>query len=249
VSILRRLLPHLLLALAAGGQVILYRAGHQTDEQLLERLENGDPRERVGALHILTNRGPAPQRARKWDRESVVALMNDRDPLMVDFSYTVDVCRMVQPVWQERRVTARLERNETKTSAKGETFEQWLRHFLLFRRKVAGRHMGAMLRLKNDELRWLLDGIAERPVEGGPILAAIHQRQTGANLSRTKRMAAPDRDRKKQNFEDRKGAGGGAQESPNGKAGVRSGGRAGGRADGARRGGGRSPSAGPPKDS
>ena len=105
---------------------------------------------------------------------------------------------MVRPVWQDKKVSARLKKNELG-DLRGESFNQWIRHFLLFRRKVAGRHMGAMLRLKNDELRWLIASIVgdEEPLDEDQregILANIHQRQTQANLSRTHRMSLPNPD-------------------------------------------------------
>ena len=131
----------------------------------------------------------------------MIGSSEESDPLLADFAYTVDICRMVRPVWQDKKISSRLKRNEAG-EIRGETFTEWLRHFLLFRRKVAGRHMGAMLRLKNDELRWLLESIAndEQAFDQQrreDVLENIHQRQTQANMSRTHRMALPDREAKR----------------------------------------------------
>jgi len=207
----RGLLPHLVVLLLGGLQVGLYAALHADIPTLERQLAEGTPREKVRALHILTNRGPTPHTDRTWDRTTVRALIaadQGQDRLLTDFAYTVDVCRMVKPVWQDAKVAGRLKRNETGV-LREESFTDWLRHFLLFRRKVAGRHMGAMLRLKNDEVRWLLTSIGGDPEaftleEREAILADIHQRQTTSNLSRMNRMAPPDPEAKRDRGEMRR---------------------------------------------
>ena len=190
---MKKLLPLLIVALVGLAQLAVSKAWHRDDVALEALLEDGTPEERVYALHVLTNRGSTPHTNRQWNRAYITELMNDPEPLVADFAFTVDICRMVKPVWQEARLSTRLKNNFAGTNPKGETFTGWLRRFLLFRRKVAGRNMGAMLRLKNDEVRWLLTAIDgdEEDLDIEAIFADIHQRQTRANLSRTKRMAAP----------------------------------------------------------
>jgi len=194
---IRGWLPHAAVAAAAAVQLALAAAWHHDDEELAARIENGPPRQIVHALHVLTNRGPSPDTNLPWSRAYVTGLMNHPEPLVADFAYTVDVCRMKRPVWQENRLSQRVNAADVGEGPRGETFEEWLRHFLLYRRKVAGRHMGAMLRLKNDELRWLLDAIAGRRVDAPTVLAAILQRQTEANQHRTTRMAPPNPGRRR----------------------------------------------------
>jgi len=189
----RKLLPLLLVALIGAAQVGLYQARHRDEAALEALLEDGTAEERVYALHVLTNRGSTPHTQRQWNRAYVIELMNDPEPLVADFAFTVDVCRMAKPVWQEARLSTRLKNNFAGTNPKGETFTGWLRRFLLFRRKVAGRHMGTGMRLKNDEVRWLLSAIEgdTEALDPEVIFADIHQRQTRVNLARTKRMAPP----------------------------------------------------------
>lgn len=201
-----RWIPHLVVALVAAGQFALARAWHQTEEELNaivdEQTEEGDGAQVVHALHILTNRGSSPHTVRTWDKAAVSTLLNHADPLVQDFAYTVDICRMVQPVWQEKRISTRLQNQSTELAISGEDFGEWLRHYLLYRRKVAGRHMGAMMRLKveptNDEVAWILASISGAELDKEHVLASIYQRQTGANMARTKRMAAPDPEGKKE---------------------------------------------------
>ncbi len=199
---MKRLIPHLVVILTAALQFSLYRAWHSDEAELQSRLEDGSPAEKVYALHVLTNRGSSPHTARSWDRHAIGGLMTHPDPLVADFAYTVDVCRMSKPRRQNNDVLKRLDDNFAGTTVDGEAFSTWLRHFLFFRRKVAGRHMGAMLRLKNDELRWLIAAIAEEELDGESILESIHQRQTGANLARTRRMVPADSDTRQQNVDD-----------------------------------------------
>ncbi len=210
---MKRWVPHLVLIGLALLQVALYHSRHRDIEALREAAAQGSPRERVAALHILTNRGPTPHLERKWDRAAITPMIGSgtdslEDSLLADFAYTVDICRMAKPIWQDAKISARLKGN-TLGEIKGESFIEWLRHFLLFRRKVAGRHMGAMLRLKNDEVRWLITAIAGDESAFDPqtqerILADIQQRQTQANMSRTKRMAPPDPEGKRARGEQRR---------------------------------------------
>jgi len=207
----RKLLPHFIVLLVGGLQVALYSAWHADIPSLERQLAEGTPQEQIHALHVLTNRGSTPHTDRIWDRTVIRELLaadQGQDPLLTDFAYTVDVCRMVKPVWQDAKISARLKRNETGI-LREESFNDWLRHFLLFRRKVAGRHMGAMLRLKNDEVRWLLASIGGDAdtfslEEREAILSNIHQRQTTSNLSRTKRMAPPDPEAKRERGDNRR---------------------------------------------
>lgn len=188
---MRKLLPHVLLAVIAAAIVGVQVATHHDRQDLEQLLAEGTPREKVYALHVLANRGSTPHTDRTWDRTFVQELMNHPDDLVADFAYTVDVSRMARPVWQQARVASRIDRGLATPERKGETFEDWLRHYLLFRRKVAGRHMGAMLRLKNDEVRWLIDAIEGREVDRPHVLTALLQRRTTTNLSRLRRMSLP----------------------------------------------------------
>lgn len=201
---MKRLLPHLLVLLLGALQIGIYQARHLDSEDLARLADSGTPHEKVKALHILTNRGSTPHTNRVWNRETIQGMISAEEvgeALLADFAYTVDICRMVRPVWQDKKISSRLKRNDAG-DLRGETFTEWLRHFLLYRRKVAGRHMGAMLRLKNDELRWLLHAIGNDEEAFDQqlredVLENIFLRQTQANMSRTNRMALPDKEGKR----------------------------------------------------
>lgn len=191
---------HVALLLVGLGTWNGYRSASQTDQELHVQLDTGTSREKVYAMHVLTNRGSSPHVNRAWDRKAITELMNHDDPLLVDFAYTIDVCRMVQPVWQEGRIGARLQNMKTG-EIRGETFPEWVRHFLLYRRKVAGRHLGGMLRLQRQEVEWLIASIRGEELDHEAVLFLLAQRQTTANVARAKRMAAPDKEGHKERMQ------------------------------------------------
>lgn len=184
-----RFLPHLLLLGLAGTEIGVWSAHHRTEEQLHQLSKQGSSQERLWALHVLTNRAGLANT--RFDRAYIQALLNDPDPLVADFPYTVDVCRLQSPTWQERRLSARLKPEETPPYRDG--LEDWLRRYLFYRRKVGGAPYGAALRLKVQELEWLLAVMDGEQLAEDEVLAYLLERKQETAAARLYRLAPSKR--------------------------------------------------------
>lgn len=184
-GVLLRLLPLAACAVLAALELWWARRAHRTTEELHVMAFEGSPRERVWALHVLANRGDAPQR--ELPEAYVRALIRDPDPLVADLAYTVDVCRLCKPVWQERRLKARLEEPEEAR----DDLEDWWRRYALYRRKVGGKPLGAALRLKNEEARWLLHVLAGGSLDEEALVPYVEDRLGESNQARIHRLSPP----------------------------------------------------------
>jgi hypothetical protein len=153
---------HLGLLALMGAQCLVAVAVHQDAEELARAAAEGTGRERVAAMHVLANRGE-PDPALYTDQR-VKELMGDPDPLVVDFLYTVDICRFSRPrtapVWQNRIVN----KMERMPRDPGELADLW-RRFVIYRRKVGDIRLGSLRRLEQQELEWFCDARAGRPLD------------------------------------------------------------------------------------
>lgn len=185
-----RLAPLLACGLLLGAELVVAARSHRSTEELLRQAAAGEGRERVLALHVLCNRGskPTPQ----LDAAYMRGLMRDEDPLVVDFTFTVDMCRVIRPVWQEKRLGTWL---SDPTADYPWTFAESWRRWILYRRKVGGAPLGAALRLKNQEVRWLLDSIAGRPLDEAAMHEHVQRREAESSAQRLHRLA-PNRRRR-----------------------------------------------------
>lgn len=179
-----RFLPHLLLLGLLGIEMRVWSAHHRTEEELVQLSQQGSSQERLWALHVLTNRAGLANT--KFDRAYILGLLNDPDPLVADFPYTVDVCRLQPPTWQERRMSARLKPDETPPYRDG--LLDWLRRYLFYRRKVGGAPYGAALRLKMPELEWLLAVMDGESLDEAEVVAYLLERKQDAASARGSRL-------------------------------------------------------------
>ena len=76
---------------------------HRTDDELHRTLQHGTPREKVGALYVLTNRD-VPQR---FDEVSVWHLLSSDDVLVREWTMTANFARLTPPRTQRDYVEAR----------------------------------------------------------------------------------------------------------------------------------------------
>lgn len=186
---LLRFLPHVLLLGLLGVEVSIWASHHKTEEELIRVSHQGSSRERLWALHVLTNRAGLANT--KFDEKFIQDLLKDPDPLVADFPYTVDVCRLLRPAWQEKRMSARL-----KVDAKPpyrDDLENWLRRYLFYRRKVGGATYGAALRLKMQELEWLLAVMDGEKIAEAEVLAYLMERKQESASARGSRLAPSKR--------------------------------------------------------
>ncbi len=163
---LRRLLPHLVLSALLVLELLLAFSQRRSAEELWREAEEGTPRERVAALHVLANRGSDPA-AGGVDAELARALLDGEEPLLADFAFTTDICRLIglEP----------LEEHLAQRKRGGLPFEAWLRRFLLHRRKVGGPALGAVGRLKHHEVRWFLDALGGRALDERAVLERMER--------------------------------------------------------------------------
>jgi hypothetical protein len=143
--------PHLALLALLAAEYDLARAAEFTQEELTVLLDEGTGRQKAWAMHVLANRddpsgGPLT-------RVQIQNTIVDPDPLVADMTYMVDLCRLLQPSRQEKRLSVRFENPERAQDG----LEDWFRRFAFYRRKVGGRPLGGSLRLKQQEVQWLLD--------------------------------------------------------------------------------------------
>ena len=139
-------------------------------------------------MHVLANRdvpsgGPLT-------RVQIQNTIVDPDPLVADMTYMVDLCRLLQPSRQEKRLSVRFENPERAQDG----LEDWFRRFAFYRRKVGGRPLGGSLRLKQQEVQWLLHVLAGGQLDEEEVISYLERRQEGTNSARMHRLA-PNRKR------------------------------------------------------
>lgn len=158
----RRWLPHLVCLALVLAECGAWAVLHRSDAELESVAAEGDPRARVAALHILTNRGePAPER---FNEAFVVTLLEDESELLRDYAFTTDVAKHAGP-WAQYRELKRLSESPADSA--------FWRGFILHRRKIGVVTGGSSARLKLQELKWYLDARAGRTLPGDEVLSYI----------------------------------------------------------------------------
>jgi hypothetical protein len=180
--------PHLALLALLAAEYDLARAAEFTQEELTVLLDEGTGRQKAWAMHVLANRddpsgGPLT-------RVQIQNTIVDPDPLVADMTYMVDLCRLLQPSRQEKRLSVRFENPERAQDG----LEDWFRRFAFYRRKVGGRPLGGSLRLKQQEVQWLLHVLAGGQLDEEEVISYLERRQEGTNSARMHRLA-PNRKR------------------------------------------------------
>ncbi|MDP6740971.1 MAG: hypothetical protein QF404_13260, partial [Planctomycetota bacterium] len=142
ISLILRWTPHLALLLLLATEYHLARSAQLTQEELEVLLDEGSSKQKAWAIHVLANRGDPTggPLTRTFIQNAIV----DPDPLVGDMTYTVDLCRLLQPSRQEKRLSVRFDEPERAQ----DNLEDWFRRFEFYRRKVGGRPLGGSLRLK-----------------------------------------------------------------------------------------------------
>lgn len=182
--------PHLALLLLLATEYQLGRSAAQTQEELEVMLDEGTPHQKAWAMHVLANRGdPA---GGPLNRTYIQNAILDSDPLVADMTYMVDLCRLLQPSRQEKRLSVRFD-DPDKAQDK---LEDWFRRFEFYRRKVGGRPLGGSLRLKQQEVQWLLHVLDGGELDEEEVISYLERRQAGTNSARMHRLA-PNRKRDK----------------------------------------------------
>ena len=179
---MKRLRLHLLCLLSMAMTVGLHALGHTDEQQLWKRVASGTPRERVAALHALSQRSDADTAVLKPLGKQ---LLSDPEPLLREYAGTVDLTRFGAA---SRPVGARgpqpqehyLQRHLATAMASGELdVHTWL-YFVFYRRKVGGIQLGSRRRLDQQELTWTLGALAGEAPPSRAALEHLSQRLQGA---------------------------------------------------------------------
>ncbi len=133
-------------------QLVGWAASHQDEEARREAYATGDTQERVWALHVLANRGEIDSEdfSVQWMRE----LLKEEDLLVREMAFTYDLARIRPPGVQQAYFG----------DHQGLDRSHFVRSYLIQQRKVGGQRVGAGLKLKRQELEWLLESMAGREV-------------------------------------------------------------------------------------
>ncbi|GEM_PF-2390892 len=194
---IRSWIPHLALLTLVLVEYQRARASHLTREELTLMLSESTGREKAWAMHVLANRddpsdGPLT-------RSVIQDAILDPDPWVADMVYTADLCRLLKPSRQEKRLSVRFDDPEKSQ----DKLEDWFRRFAFYRRKVGGRPLGGSLRLKQQEVQWLLQVLRGDLLDEGEVIAYLERRQAGTNSARMQNL----KPNKKRDREDRSSAG------------------------------------------
>ena len=140
------------LLVVLGVEVAAWGVLHRSPSELDEAWRSADPLERIGALHVLTNRdGCNPER---FGREFVRQVFDEaEDARLREFMMTIDLCKFEPPGVQLFRVELRMPRPPTP---------EWWRSFIFLKHKVGGGRVGANTRLELRDLEWTLQSLEGR---------------------------------------------------------------------------------------
>lgn len=105
---LKRLLPHAVLLLVIVAQIVLAVVWHQPREELLEISKNGTPREKVRAIHVLTNRNVPQILTKRYTRR----LLRSPDVLVRELTMTTNFSRLRPEDEQRKHITAAADAHE-----------------------------------------------------------------------------------------------------------------------------------------
>jgi len=180
-----RWLPHMLIAALITVELLVASGLHQGTDELRAQAEHGDTHERIWALHVLANRDPEQSGI---DGKAIGELLADEDPLVVDFAFTIDICRLAGALERNGRPPFRQEgRIRAKIKGQGELYDSqetadWWRRFVIYARKVGGRSVGGTLRLQRREVGWYFDALAGRPLDEAALLESTNDRKNQSYL-------------------------------------------------------------------
>jgi hypothetical protein len=191
LSLILRWTPHLALLLLLATEYQLARSAELTQDELEVLLDEGSSQQKAWAIHVLANRGDPT--GGPLTRTRIQNAIVDSDPLVADMTYTVDLCRLLQPSRQEKRLSVRFDKPERAQ----DNLEDWFRRFEFYRRKVGGRPLGGSLRLKQQEVQWLLHVLDGGNLDEEEVISYLEHRQAGTNSARMHRLA-PNRKRSKE---------------------------------------------------
>lgn len=182
-----RLLPHLFLVAVLVVELLVGAGIHRAESELLYLADEGTTAERLWAWHVLANRAPTEL---EFTDETNRGLMNDEDPLVVDYSFAIDVSRLLFAhdvlARQEARLRKRLRPGDARSSP--DDVAEWWRRYVIYRRKVGGKVVGGMVRLRRDELRWYFDALEGGPLDEQTLVDRTNERQLRSYRVRRARM-------------------------------------------------------------
>ena len=158
---------HIVLVAVLLATLVVARARHRSDVELAELAAYGSARERIAALHVLSNRPGAD--AHEFGMPLARALTAEQDPLLVEFAGTIGPCRFGDIDFVEQRLIA---------PPSGDV-AAWLRQFVFYRRKVGGKQVGGRRRLTLQEVTWMLDAMAGRALPNADVLRYVQARESG----------------------------------------------------------------------
>jgi len=158
----RSWVPHLICLALLAVECGVWGLGHRGEAELQAAARDGSPRERIAALHVLTNRGePAPGR---FDAAFAQALVDDPDELLREYAFTTDVCKHADPRPQYRYL---------KQLREQPSDPRFWRGFVLHRRKIGVVTGGSSARLKLRELDWYFAALRGERLPGDEVLRYI----------------------------------------------------------------------------
>ncbi len=172
---------HLILLALFAGQALVATALHRDRDALLEAWHTGDTSERLGALHVLTNRGEP----RGIDQEFVLEMLGDPDLRVREAAMGLDLAKFSLPAAQENYLSAAdfgaaVRRGGTAGWGQApvnlpptEELAHWWRAHFLHRRKVGGYIVGSTVRPRHQEIAWFLDAMEEKPPPRQALFAHI----------------------------------------------------------------------------
>lgn len=140
----RALLPHAVLVAVLVVECLSALARHRTQAELEAAWEGGTPRERLEALHVLTNRDEPPPT--RFGRAFVQGLLQDESPPVLEAVFTNEICKFEPPALQ----------NDVIRDIPLERIDLLWRSFVLQKHKVGGPVVGAGKRMKLQDLDWFL---------------------------------------------------------------------------------------------
>ena len=160
-------IPHLVCLGLLLAQLGTWRALHRPDAEIEAAWRDGTTtRERLGALHVLLNRGTLdPSR---FGLPFVRELLAEEDDLLKEVAFTNEVCKFLDPEYQKTTYLGEY--------APGVDDSHLWRAYVIFRRKVGGGITGAGLRILRQELAWFYDAVHERPLPEAEIQAHLMAR-------------------------------------------------------------------------
>lgn len=178
--------PHLFLLAVLVVEFLLGHATRMDDDELRRTSEEGTTQERLWAWHVLANRDPD---GFAFKDHHLKDLLNDPDPLIVDYAFTIDICRLIQAKGLTMRQEARIRKPLKGGSGvpRPDAVSEWWRRYVIFRRKVGGKPVGGHVRLQRQELAWYLQAMDGEELDEKTLVDSTNQRQLQSYAVRQRR--------------------------------------------------------------